>query len=114
MLCTIVTEPYGRMEEVKRMKKYETTFIINSDLDEAGITEMIDKVQDIITSNEGEIVKVEKWGVKKLAYEVKKRRTGFYSCIQFNGVNKTLDELNRRFRIMDNLLKYIIIRLEEK
>lgn len=95
------------------MRKYETTFIINPELEEAMITEVIDKVQEIITATNGEIVNVDNWGVKRLAYEIEKRRSGFYSCIQFNGETNTIDELKRNFRIMDNLMKYIIIRIED-
>ncbi len=95
------------------MRKYETTIIINSELEEAEITNTIEKIQGIITSNNGEVVNTDNWGVKKLAYEVKKRRSGFYSCIQFNGNADTIEELKRNYRIMDNLMKYIIIRLED-
>jgi small subunit ribosomal protein S6 len=101
------------MEEVKAMRKYETTFIINPELEEKAIEEVIEKVKGIISNNAGEVVNVDNWGVKKLAYEVKKRRSGYYSCIQFNGTSETLDELSRNFRIMDDLLKFIIVRLED-
>ena len=101
------------MKEVNGLRKYETTFIINPELEEAMITEVIDKVQEIITANNGEMINLENWGVKRLAYEIEKRRSGFYSCIQFKGETNTIDELKRNFRIMDNLMKYIIIRLED-
>lgn len=95
------------------MRKYETTFIINPELEEKAIEEMIEKVKGIISNNAGEVVNVDNWGVKKLAYEVKKRRSGYYSCMQFNGTGETLDELSRNFRIMDDLMKFIIVRLED-
>lgn len=113
MLQTIDLEPDGHMREVNRMRKYETTFIVNPELEEAMITEVIDKVQEIITTNDGEVVKVDNWGVKRLAYEIEKRRSGYYSCMQFNGQTNTIEELKRNFRIMENLMKYIIIRLED-
>lgn len=95
------------------MNKYETTFIINPDLDENAIQETIEKVKGIIAGFEGEVVNVDNWGMKKLAYDVKKRRTGFYSCIQFNGNAATVEELTRNYRIMDSILKFIVLRLED-
>lgn len=95
------------------MNKYEATFIVRPDLEEAAIQEVIEKVKGIITNNGGEIVNVDNWGMRKLAYEVKKNRTGYYSCFQFNGVAVTVDELKRNFRIMDVIIKDMVIRLED-
>lgn len=95
------------------MNKYEATFIITPDLEETAIQEVIEKVKGIIAANAGEVVNVDNWGMKKLAYEVKKHRSGYYSCIQFNGGAATVDELSRNFRIMDSILKFIVIRLED-
>ncbi len=95
------------------MRKYETTVIINPELEEAAITGVIEKIKGIITGFNGEVVNVDNWGVKKLAYEVKKYRSGYYTCIQFNAGNDAIDELNRNYRIMDEVIKYIILRLED-
>lgn len=95
------------------MTKYEGTFIIAPELDEAAVQEVIEKVKGIVASHEGEIIDLENWGMKKLAYEVKKRRTGNYYCMHFNGNTATVDELSRNFRIMDSVIKYMIIRLED-
>lgn len=95
------------------MNKYEATFIVRPDLDEAAIQEVIEKVKGIITNNGGEIVNVDNWGMRKLAYEVKKNRTGYYSNMQFNGIAATVDELKRNFRIMDTIIKDMVIRLED-
>ncbi|MCK4259407.1 MAG: 30S ribosomal protein S6 [Halanaerobiales bacterium] len=95
------------------MRKYETIAIISPELDEAAITATIDKIKDIITNNSGEVVKVDNWGTKRLAYDVKKHRSGYYTCINFNAVNETIDELNRNYRITDSVIKSIIVRLDD-
>lgn len=95
------------------MNKYEAIFIVRPDLEEAAIQEVIEKVKGIITNNGGEIVDVDNWGMRKLAYDVKKNRTGYYSCMRFNGVAATVSELKRNFRIMDTIIKDMVVRLED-
>ncbi|AZR74273.1 30S ribosomal protein S6 [Anoxybacter fermentans] len=95
------------------MRKYETTFILNPELEESAIGELIEKIKGIITNNNGEVVNVDNWGVRKLAYEIKKHNSGYYSVIQFNGTSETVAELQRNFRIMDNVLRHIIVRLDD-
>ena len=95
------------------MNKYETTFIVSPELDEAAVQEVIEKVKGIVANNKGEVENIDNWGVKKLAYEVKKHRTGNYFCMHMNGVAATVDELSRNFRIMDSIIKFMVIRLED-
>jgi small subunit ribosomal protein S6 len=92
---------------------YEATFILKPDLEEEVRDETIERVKDIITDNGGEIVETDVWGSKKLAYEINDYRTGFYTLITLKGDKEVVDELERNFKIMDDVLRYLIIRKED-
>ena len=85
------------------MNKYETVFIINPNVEEDGIKALINKFSDLINSD-GKVEEVNEMGKRKLAYEIKKNKEGYY-------VSK---ELERVYRITDNIMKFITIRKEEE
>jgi small subunit ribosomal protein S6 len=95
------------------MKKYETIFILDPDLEEAQAQATIEKVKGIITQNNGEILKSEDWGKRKLAYDVKKKPRGHYILTTFSGSPALLSELHRNFRVMDAVIKFQSVRLDE-
>jgi small subunit ribosomal protein S6 len=96
------------------MRKYETIFILDPDLEEEQSQSVIEKIKGIITQTNGEILKVEDWGKRKLAYEVKKKSKGHYILIHFSGSPTLLSELERNFRVMDAVIKYQSVRLGER
>jgi small subunit ribosomal protein S6 len=96
------------------MRKYETIFILDPDLEEEQAQSAIEKVKGIITQTNGEIQKVEDWGKRKLAYEVKKKSKGHYILIHFLGTPALLSELERNFRVMDAVVKFQSVRLDER
>jgi len=96
------------------MRKYETIFILDPDLGEEQALSVIEKVKGIITQTNGEILKVEDWGKRKLAYEVKKKPKGHYILIHFLGSPALLSELERNFRVMDAVIKFQSVRLGER
>jgi small subunit ribosomal protein S6 len=96
------------------MKKYETIFILNPDLEEEQTQSAIEKVKGIISQNNGEILKVEDWGKRKLAYQVKKKAKGHYILIHFRGSPTLISELERNFRVMDAVIKFQSVRLDER
>ena len=95
------------------MRAYETMYIIRPELDEEQTNAVIEKFNTLIANNGGEVTKVDKWGKRKLAYEIKKNRDGFYVLMHFNGVPETAAELDRVFRISDDVLKHMTLREEE-
>jgi small subunit ribosomal protein S6 len=95
------------------MKKYETIFILNPDLEETQTQSAIEKVKGIISQNNGEILKVEDWGKRKLAYQVKKKAKGHYILIHLMGSPTLISELERNFRVMDTVIKFQSVRLDE-
>ncbi len=95
------------------MQTYETMFIINSQLEDEKIEEHIERVKALIEREGGEITNLDKWGRKKLSYEVKKQREGYYVVMNFTAPSKACNELERTFKITDGFLRYLIIREEE-
>ena len=94
------------------MNKYETLFIVNPSVEEAGIKELIQKFSDLINSD-GKVEKVEELGKKRLAYEVKKNKEGFYILINFEAKPDSIAELERNYRITDDVIKFMTINVNE-
>ncbi|MGI6065268.1 MAG: 30S ribosomal protein S6 [Bacillota bacterium] len=95
------------------MRAYEAMYIIRPDLDEEKIQATIEKYSSLIQNNGGELVKVDPWGKRRLAYEVKKFREGYYVLVYFKGTQETPAELERNFKISDDVIRYIVVREEE-
>lgn len=95
------------------MNKYEALFIVNPSVEDAGIKELIQKFSDLINSD-GTVESVEEIGKKRLAYPVKKCSDGFYVLINFASKGTVIAELERNFRITDEVIKFIVIRKDEE
>jgi small subunit ribosomal protein S6 len=98
-------------EEVNIMNKYESVVIIDPAVEEDKVKELSQKFTDII-NNDGKVEKVEDLGKKKLAYEVKKNKEGYYIVINFEANPNLISELERNYRIMDEVIKFITIKAE--
>ncbi|HYA15655.1 MAG TPA: 30S ribosomal protein S6 [Syntrophales bacterium] len=96
------------------MKRYETLFIVQVDLPDDELNSLIERYETIVTSFKGIIVKIEKWGKRKLAYEIKKQTNGFYVMIDFVGKRAVIEELERNFKIDDKILKFMTIMKDDK
>lgn len=95
------------------MNKYETVFIINPNVEEAGVKELIEKFSNII-NNDGKVEEVQEIGKRKLAYEIKKNSEGIYVLINFEANPDLIKELERNYRITDAIIKFIVVRKDEK
>ena len=93
------------------MNKYESVVIIDPAVEEDKVKELFQKFTDII-NNDGKVEKVEDLGKKKLAYEVKKNKEGYYIVINFEANPNLISELERNYRIMDEVIKFITIKAE--
>ena len=91
------------------MNNYESVIIVNPNLDEAGIKAIEDKFTGLINEN-GKVESVEKVGKRKLAYEIKKQQEGFYMIFNFESKPSAIAELERIYRITDDIMKYIVIK----
>ena len=94
------------------MNKYESVVIISSKLEEEAIKALIAKISDLINSD-GKVISVEEVGKKKLAYEMKKNKEGYYVTFKFEANPKSITELERVYRITDEVIKFIVIKEEE-
>ncbi len=94
------------------MNDYESVIIIRPNLDEVEIEGIITKITDLINQN-GEVTKVDKMGVKRLAYEISKCKEGYYIVIYFEADPSIISELERNYRINENIIKFITIRKDD-
>jgi len=91
------------------MKTYETTIIFDPGLEEARINEEVDKVSQSISQASGEIVEVQRWGKRKLAYNIRKRRDGTYIHIKHKSPPELIGEMDRRFRLNESVLRHLTV-----
>ena len=94
------------------MNKYELALVLRPDLDEETKAAESQKVQDLITRFGGTIDKIDDWGKRRLAYEIQKVNEGFFSLISFDAEGTVPAEIESRVRIMENVLRYLIVRKE--
>jgi len=97
------------------MNRYELIYIIDTGLEEAARKELVEKVSTLITANGGEIEKVdETWGKRHLAYAINYKTEGWYVLVNFKAEPDLPREIERNLRINENVLRYLVIKLEEK
>lgn len=94
-------------------RSYETMYILRPQLDEEAVDTVVAKISDHITANGGAIEKAEKRGRKRLAYEVKDHRDGFYVLANFKADPSSIKELERTFKLTDDIIRHIVVRLED-
>jgi len=94
-------------------RRYETIFITPADTPDEELSALIERYSAIITTRKGILVKVEKWGKRKLAYEIKKHLRGYYILFDFAGQTDVVNEMERNFKIDDKILKYMTIKKED-
>ena len=94
------------------MNKYENVVIINPSLEEEKIKELIKKVSSLI-NKDGKVIEVNELGKKKLAYEIKKNQEGYYIVIKFEAKPSLITELERIYRIADEVIKFIVVKEDE-
>lgn len=92
------------------MRQYETVFIIRPELEEEKIIEVIDRFKTLVESNGGEVTSIDKWGKRRLAYEIDHTKEGFYVVSKFKAQSEVADEIDRVFKIADEILRHIVIR----
>ncbi len=88
------------------MRKYETIFILQPELSEDDIKSVTTKAQDVITAYKGDCLRMDDWGIRKLAYPIKKSARGRYYYLRFDGESALIAELERRLRLDDKVLRY--------
>lgn len=96
------------------MNTYETVFIVRPDLQQDEIEKELEFYKNNIEQNGGRIIKVEPWGRVTMAYAIENYAEGYYYLIQFEADEKYPDELTKRFRYNENVLRFVIVAIDEK
>ncbi len=94
------------------MNKYESVIIINPNLESEGIKNLTEKFSNLINTD-GNVASVEELGKKKLAYDIKKNKEGYYVVFKFEANPNLISELERVYRITDEVIKFIVVKEEE-
>ena len=95
------------------MNHYETVFILTPVLSDAQMKETVEKFKGILTDNGAEIVNEENWGLRKLAYPIEKKTTGFYTLIEFDGQSDIVKKLETAYRRDEKVLRFLTFRLDK-
>jgi len=103
----------GRLvqKEVNAMKKYECVYVINPNLDEEQTKAVIERFNNLV-SQHGQLESTEEWGKRKLAYEVQKQKEGYYVLMTFSANPDFPAELERNFRIAEEVIRYLVVSKE--
>ena len=95
------------------MNKYESIIIISQNVEEEGIKALITKFTDLINTD-GKVSEVKELGKRKLAYEIEKNKEAFYVEFDFEANPSLITELERNYRITDEVIKFIVVRKDEE
>ena len=95
------------------MKAYELLYIIRPDLDEEATTVLVDRLSGLVASNGGDNVTVEKWGKRRLAYEIEDYKEGQYILMNYEGEGRTSQEIERVMKISDDVIRFLTVRKDD-
>lgn len=101
------------VESLGMMNHYEAVFIATPVLSESQMKETVDKFRTFITTNGGEMENEENWGLKKLAYSIKKKENGYYFLFQFAAPGELIDRLETQFRRDERIIRFLTVRLDK-
>ena len=93
---------------------YELTYIVNSVISDEQVKDMVSRVTAYVTENAGEIIEVDEWGARRLAFTIQKKRNGYYGNMFFKAAGDLIPRLERAMEIDDNILRYLTLRLDPK
>ena len=96
------------------MRVYEELFIVKPDAPEEEVDAYLAQIRELITAGKGIVDKLEKWGVRKLAYRIQKYHEGLYVLVQFSAPSDLVKEIERRMRVTDLVIKFITVRVDER
>jgi small subunit ribosomal protein S6 len=91
------------------MREYETIFILDPSVEDARVDSEIEKIQEFIRARNGEVTETQRWGRRKLAYEINHRKEGVYTLIRFRSGAEVPAELDRRYRLNESMLRHLTV-----
>ena len=95
------------------MNQYETVFILTPVLSDQQMKETVEKFKGILAAQGAEIINEESWGLKKMAYPIQKKSTGFYQLVEFKAEPTVVDKLETSFRRDERVLRFLTVKLEK-
>ncbi|MDR2962465.1 MAG: 30S ribosomal protein S6 [Bacteroidales bacterium] len=95
------------------MNQYETVFILTPVLSDTQVKESVEKYEQLIKDNGGEIVNKEAWGLKKLAYTIQKKNTGFYFLYEFKAEGEFVDKLTTAYKRDERVIRSLVVKLDK-
>jgi small subunit ribosomal protein S6 len=97
----------------KALRRYETIFITMTDMPAEETEELIERYKSIVTSLDGSMIKIEKWGKRRLAYPIEKRKEGFYVLFDFGAESKVVSEIERNLKIDDKVVRFQTVKIAD-
>ncbi len=91
------------------MTKYETTFILEPGVDEARVNEEVERVSQLIRDLGGELIEVQRWGKRRLSYEINKKRDGIYTLFLYSGPGSMVKEVERKLRLNEQVMRVLTV-----
>ena len=95
------------------LNQYETVFICTPVLSEAQMKEAVEKFKSVITGNGGELVHEENWGLRKMAYPIQKKSTGFYNLLEFKAPGELIEKLETQYRRDERVIRFLTFKMDK-
>ena len=96
------------------MRRYETIFILRPDLGENQVKQSLKRVEDIVANGGGELIETDEWGVRELAYRIKRERRGYYVRLDYVANAAVMNEVERNLKLMDESLRHLSVMVQEE
>ncbi len=96
------------------MNIYENMIILNSNISDEEAESAVSRIKDLITGEGGEVLKVDVWGRRKLAYEIKRQKKGLYVLFYYKAPSSAIKKLEEFFKVFESVLKYMVLKLGAK
>ncbi len=96
------------------VRQYELVYILHPDSTEQQVAELHEQIAAVVTRMNGQIEKTENWGRRKLAYEIGPLKEGFYVLDVINGSGELMKELDRRLKVLDQVIRHLVVRSDEE
>ncbi|MFD2679659.1 30S ribosomal protein S6 [Bacillus seohaeanensis] len=95
------------------MRKYEVMYIVRPNIDDESKKAVVERFDNVLTTNGAEIIESKDWGKRRLAYEINDFRDGFYQLVTMNAKTEAVNEFDRLAKISDDIIRHIVIKEEE-
>jgi small subunit ribosomal protein S6 len=99
---------------MSQVRQYELVYIMSPEATEQEVTDLHTQIESIVTRYQGELQKTENWGRRKLAFRIGKHREGTYVLEVFTGTGELTKELDRRLKVLDSVIRHLIVRVDEE